>query len=609
MTLLWTGQKFPVYHVDAPGIADLELSSQAPAPAPAASVHAPTGIHATIQSAAPYPFEDPAILSFSKPQGLSISTNPSTFPIQQVAVSPIPLDRSTTVISTQATPRTLTPTASRVENQPGISAATLSEPFDNLNFGGDSGHEQQTTEEDWGAEKEVAPTADPRKRVRKGGRNNKANNEVAPEATQTQPTLIGTDTHPQKEKYRGKGWRQTAFVEPIDTPSSKKTKAGKRGQRNKKLVAEEINGWATEDATDIQEMGDFDFEGNLSKFDKRRVFDEIRNDDMTAGEERLVSFNRRARPGTNGGRNLHPTENVLDDDPPAPNRWNSEPGETEEEISEGRFSSGRNSRRARSRTGVPAPHRKGSAIISSNLSSTPLSRVVSNRTSSPIPHSAGSGQNGSLWVTTTNRRCPCVSPVQMLEIEQLAVGEIGLSEEMVAENAGRSIAEAAVSQASDLTSSSTVIILAGNHKTGMRAICAGRHLKNRGYRVTVCILGSEDDFLDSFKRQVEILKKIGVNVAKWQNLNSSLSGTDYIPDLIIDALFGVHVSFDDLRTDDQATALEMVSWINRSSIEVLSIDVPSGLSASTGREICYEGIMLIESSRRDRDCSRHQLLC
>ena len=75
---------------------------------------------------------------------------------------------------------------------------------------------------------------------------------------------------------------------------------------------EATNGWATEDATDIQDMPEFDFQSNLSKFDKRTVFNQIRNEDTTADEDRLVSFNRLARPGTHGGKNLHPTENVLD---------------------------------------------------------------------------------------------------------------------------------------------------------------------------------------------------------------------------------------------------------------------------------------------------------
>ena len=34
---------------------------------------------------------------------------------------------------------------------------------------------------------------------------------------------------------------------------------------------EATNGWATEDATDIQDMPEFDFQSNLSKFDKRIV--------------------------------------------------------------------------------------------------------------------------------------------------------------------------------------------------------------------------------------------------------------------------------------------------------------------------------------------------
>jgi len=33
---------------------------------------------------------------------------------------------------------------------------------------------------------------------------------------------------------------------------------------------------------DIQELPDFDFAENLSKFDKRSVFDQIRNEDTTA---------------------------------------------------------------------------------------------------------------------------------------------------------------------------------------------------------------------------------------------------------------------------------------------------------------------------------------
>ena len=50
----------------------------------------------------------------------------------------------------------------------------------------------------------------------------------------------------------------------------------------------------------------------------------------------------------------------------------------------------------------------------------------------------------------------------------------------------------------------------------------------------------------------------------------------------MDALLGVHVGFDELRTDDAAVAYEMMGWTARSGGVVVSIDVPSGISASSG---------------------------
>jgi enhancer of mRNA-decapping protein 3 len=172
----------------------------------------------------------------------------------------------------------------------------------------------------------------------------------------------------------------------------------------------------------------------------------------------------------------------------------------------------------------------------------------------------------------------------MLEIEQLAVAELGLTEDMITENAGRGIAEAAVSLASDLSISSTILVLAGNHRTGARAASAARHFRNRGYRVTLCVLGidRENEFLDSFRKQVEIFQKVGGRVMRWGELSNRLSTSDFVPQLVVDALFGMHIAFEELRTDDQATAFEMIAWVNRSNIDILSVDIPSGISASSG---------------------------
>lgn len=392
----------------------------------------------------------------------------------------------------------------------------------------------------------------------------------------------------QKKAVKGKGWRQTPLIEEVPRPSKKKY-----AQRGRKAVVEDVNGWATEDATDIQDLGDFDFESNLSKFDKRRVFDDIRQADTTADADRLVSFNRKARPGTNGGRNLHFTENVLDTpDAKDKDRWKSEAGETEDEIPEEQHSSGRGSRRAGSRR--PLQPRKASVIPEhvhhQTESPRPMTRI---QTASPLNGSV-SGIRASFKLTN-NKPCHCLSPLQMLEIEQLCTSELGLTDAMLSENAGRSIATGVLKV---LPNAKSVVFLVGNHKSGARAIAAARHLRNRRLRVTVVVLGGEREelLLEVMRKQLGIYKKGQGYVDRWDEYQAKASGGSPPPDVVVDALLGVHVTFEELRTDDQATVLEMIRWANRTSA-VLSVDVPTGLSATSGLLTEVDGQALVMASK------------
>lgn len=563
VTLSWSHQQLPTYSVDAPDIADLSLGP---------SAHQVPQHRDVVQAVPPAPqpqtFQDPAILSFSKPP-------------QQVT-QPAEYQRSDGYVPRQA---------------------PLTESFSKLELSGDN-HigSSGIPQEKEAPEAVTVPTesfvpgqaAQPAKHGRRVAQKNENSAPLSKHdgATNTNP--------------KTRGWRQTAFVEPsFPQPKSNKDKdAGLNGRRRKKKTrgnySEDPNGWATEDATDIQEMGDFDFQSNLSKFDKRRVFEEIRNDDTTADEARLVSFNRRVpKPGTNGGKNLHWSENVLDSP-------ESEDALSEQEPSDAKMSGSNYSGRELSRGSARSQTaRKGSAILGQPLvlpqvNSIGRSQLSTSRTTSPRPSKnsvtaspiTGPGVPGaSLRLTTTNRSCPTVSPLQTLEVEQIAVAELGLTEDMITENAGRGIAEAAVGLLSSDAAAPTMLVLTGNHRTGARAIAAARHLRNRGHRVTVCMLGieHENELLENCRKQLEVFKKIGGRVHRWEDLAVRLSASDFNPDLVVDALFGIHLAFDDLRTDDQATAFEMISWANRSNLGVLSVDVPSGLSASNGEETMVDG--------------------
>ncbi|KAL8946328.1 MAG: hypothetical protein Q9222_007257 [Ikaeria aurantiellina] len=402
---------------------------------------------------------------------------------------------------------------------------------------------------------------------------------------------------------RADGWGEPPFLQetpigkkphPLDAPirrAEHRLSQARKARRQKNT--EEQNGWATEEATDIQDMGDFDFQGNLSKFDKHGVFEQLRQDDTTADEERLVSFNRLpARPGTNGGRNLHFTENVLDS--PKQNGRPAWSQGTESEASDDFFGSGHSSRRALSRTSIrKPPSRKGSALVHNDQTSSsgfphryasqehPSPHINKKPTTSRYPRSESSrSSKPSYQMATTGNLCPSVTPLQMLELEQLATSELGLSEDMLTENAARCIAQLAL----QVNNGDRVIILAGNTKTGARAIAAGRQLRNHGMRVLLLVLGSErdDDLLEIVRRQLSIYRNSGGQTTQVLTLTALVKNKRHPADLIVDAMLGMHLSVEDLRTADQTSYFEIVTWVHQCDTPVLTIDVPSGLDAASG---------------------------
>jgi enhancer of mRNA-decapping protein 3 len=190
------------------------------------------------------------------------------------------------------------------------------------------------------------------------------------------------DVTPAKETTKSKGWRQTPLLEP--NPSFQPFATLKR-QKQRGRGAGDENGWATEDATDVQDMGDFDFADNLAKFDKHTVFNQIQAEDSVADEDRLVSHNRlpKAKPGTAGGKNLHYTENVLETsngiirtktDP-----WKSEAGDSDrdERTSQRGSGSGRHSRRAERAESKLSLNRKPISRKGSNITNAAPSRTLS----------------------------------------------------------------------------------------------------------------------------------------------------------------------------------------------------------------------------------------
>ncbi|RGP71494.1 hypothetical protein FLONG3_7105 [Fusarium longipes] len=410
---------------------------------------------------------------------------------------------------------------------------------------------------------------------------------------------------------RGKGWRQTPILQSTSSFQPfhflKKSAKGRKGTLD--------NGWASEDVT--EEMGDFDFENNLAKFDKATIFDQMRKEDQVDDASRLVSHNRKPKPGTAGGKNLHYTENVLDL-PPTTKKdaysWNSEADDGlngAERLSGRDVRSSQSNRRADSKSGPSrrSQSRKASAVaISGGL---PLSRVNS-----------GQGHPPGLYLTPSHKRLETVSALQMLNLENIAANEVGLTEQLMAENGGRGIAEVTFTaladpaikvrfglaganpSASATLSSPAVVILAGNNKSGTRAIAAARHLRNKNVNVLLCLVGieREKDLLEDLRQQIQLYRGFGGKILSKTDLfehlrKASSSGLPVSVSLIIDALLGLTISFEELRTGDQAAVYELMEWANRNEAFVLSVDVPTGIDPTSGKIAVIDGSQLFVKPR------------
>ncbi|MCJ1363821.1 enhancer of mRNA decapping [Acarospora aff. strigata] len=606
-------------------------------------------------------FTDPAILSFGKPPTLDSGPSrvwiPRPQPLQlpqailSEAMGSSPTQIPPMISLEGSMPRAIPSVIGARERTDSVVTATLTAPFDGMKLNGDTdGLEDVGDTLDKAGlaggdsvpvgRRKAQPLETPvkytGKRSRRGGRG-RAQRDAAmqmPPVSVEAPADIDTSpavVRKNQQSIRTKGWRQTSLIEETigpaqNTPGLIAGKIGRQAASSSKRKTrhhhqtngDDQNGWATEDATDIQDMGDFDFEGNLSKFDKRSVFDQIRNEDTTADEERLVSFNRRpARPGTEGGKNLHYTENVLDLPRSSGRDKRADSEESDEEELDTRISSGRSSRRTLSRASTRHVSRKGSGITSTaQPKTTTLNSLLSslNRGQYPTFHDTGTPRPSkhtaatspvtgphlpskpSLRTLPSNKVCHCVSPLQMLEVEGVAISKLGLTDDMMTENAARAIAEVSLSAIApsgprphrenhNHNSLPIIVVLAGNHKSGARAIAGGRHLCNHGVRVLICMVGYEHDeeLVESVCRQLDIFQKSGGRVVQSTELFSTLKALDDAPvELVVDALLGMHAAFDDLRPDDQVVTYELIEWANQLNTTVLAVDVPTGLDASTG---------------------------
>jgi NAD(P)H-hydrate epimerase len=166
---------------------------------------------------------------------------------------------------------------------------------------------------------------------------------------------------------------------------------------------------------------------------------------------------------------------------------------------------------------------------------------------------------------------PAVTAEEMRELDRIATEETGPSLLQMMENAGRNMALLAVDLLASHWRTARVVILAGGGGNGGGGICSARHLSNHGVSVSLC-LAAPDGLSEAAAAQRKIFRFTNGNEVKPSEL------VNLEPDLIIDALIGYG-----LKANPHGTTAELIAWANKINIPILSLDVPSGIEATTGR--------------------------
>ena len=184
-----------------------------------------------------------------------------------------------------------------------------------------------------------------------------------------------------------------------------------------------------------------------------------------------------------------------------------------------------------------------------------------------------------------------LNAAQMREADRYTIEEIGIPSLVVMENAGRQVV-AAMEAAYESRLDGRIGVLCGRGNNGGDGFVVARTLIQRGVDAAVFVIGSVADVRGDARTNLDILGRLGVTVVEigdeqtWELHFSEISQCT----LIVDAIFGTG-----LRSALGGMMETVVADVNASGIPIVSIDLPSGMSADTPHLVgdCIDASMTV----------------
>lgn len=189
-----------------------------------------------------------------------------------------------------------------------------------------------------------------------------------------------------------------------------------------------------------------------------------------------------------------------------------------------------------------------------------------------------SSRKGNMFVRPVGRSTPFLAAKAIRELDRICVDDLGIPEICLMENAGMGVISVALSMLGK-SRSRNVTIMVGGGNNGGDGLVAARGLSFMGVRVTVALLKPESGMRGSSRVNLEMLRENGTCrllpvAGDAKAVSSAIEGAD----IIIDAMTGIGLK-GGLGDFEQA----VVKRLNDAKTPILSVDIPSGLDADSGR--------------------------
>lgn len=172
-----------------------------------------------------------------------------------------------------------------------------------------------------------------------------------------------------------------------------------------------------------------------------------------------------------------------------------------------------------------------------------------------------------------------VTSNEMYEIEGRAIKELGIPEIVLMENAAVKISDLGLKylKTQDVKKA---VIAAGAGNNGGDGLAAARHLLNHGIDVQIIYIGDLTKIKGSAKINFEIAKALNIPII---NYVESYNKNEFISvlrsgSLLIDSIFGIG-----LNREMPVLHQNIIEDINNHAKYIISVDIPSGVCASTGK--------------------------